>query len=166
MFEMISNFFNPIKQYTTLILIGVILTVVVTGYLHYNSIINQLSVAKANEEKYKLVIDNQTDMINKALSTIDEWKEAQKRFNDTIKEMNRVNASANMTLRRLNEKFAAHDLAELSIKHPLLITDIINRASNDALRLLRCESGAEDADCAVRLSKARNNTTTAEPITH
>lgn len=148
MWTLITSYFKSSKLLLYLGLLASVVLVIGLIVWKYNSITTKYFEEKAKNKALVTALDLQEDAVKKSLDTINRWQSSQVEFIKTVEEMKKTNNIANQNLRRLNEIFSQHNLNELSLKKPNLMQSRINRGTNDALILLRCNSGAKDNNCA------------------
>jgi len=129
MFKFITNFLSGFQMQIMGGLLVVILTMSATGWLYYNhtqstiSTLNQnIATINANNTTLKTQITNQ----NKSINTL---KDARQQDQQTIADMAIRFGKTQAEVDILNKKLARHNLHNLTIKKPMLIQHIINKAS-------------------------------------
>lgn len=124
-----------------------VVTIIGIGYHHYTGLLETVQVLNGDNTRLRMAHDLQKNTIAVQRKTIAEWRASQAKLIARTAEIQQVADRATEETRRLNGLFSKHDLTNLALRKPGLIERRINAGTRGALRLLRCASGAEGADC-------------------
>lgn len=154
------------KSLLIFLVVFAVLLVVGLSYYHYNGLVKDLSKTKSEVAILGQTLELKERELRQASVVIDQWAESRDKLIKAIDTMNEINSIANQNLRRLENVFANHDLKELSLKHPKLVEDIINRGTNDSMFLLQCSSGLTDTRCPNTTKATTPDPGITEPANH
>lgn len=120
---------------TTLILLGVILFLIISGvgYIYYSQ--NRIESLKADISQLTLSLKSSEDAINKIESEYEKVRQQLRKVNREIQETVREE-------RNLQERFDNNRLSDISKEKPALVEKLINSASEKANRCIELLTGA------------------------
>ncbi len=121
--------------------------VVMFGYMHYTSLLNELDNLKIKNKNLDLAYQSEREVNKQFKSAIVEWKDSNAEILETAKELRQVSIGANKEVRKLNDIFAKHDIEKLASRKPGLIETRLNNGTADAFRMLECSSGSTHKSC-------------------
>lgn len=130
-----------IKQYIMAGAALAIVTGIFFGVRHYEGVLSDLEVARANEAKLELAVETQKDAIDAAVENANDWQSAYAELQEQAAVLRQIATEAQAEQERLNDLFAEHNITDLAIAKPGLIENRLNSGTDRIGRLLECASG-------------------------
>lgn len=138
----ILAFLRGWKLWAALGLVAALGVGVAMGVRHYRGMQLEIESLRQSTENLRAGLDVQRESTRVALSTIQEWEDAQARLVRRVEELGRVQRAAAAELRRVDELFR-----ELEGVGPEVAAGRVTSATARLLRLLECASAGEGGPC-------------------
>lgn len=130
---------------------GLLGLAVVTGvflaYRHYNGLLNTITTLEADKVTLELAVEEQSDTIDAAERTIDEWQEAVRVLQQREAQLREIALDAQAERERLVARLEALDIEGSAATDPVALEAELNHHTARMRCLLEAASGAGNTDC-------------------
>ncbi len=124
-------------------------TIIYLGYNHYTGLLSRIETLSTNNAKLETAVDQQKVTIDTMATAIQEWKDHADSITTSMQRLADAQEQAAAYQRRIANVFAKHDLAKLSSAKPELVERVVNRGSDDVIRLLGEATGVAGSNGAA-----------------